>query len=141
MPDLGQARLVSDTGTHDGRCLCGAVTYAVSGPLRPVLDCHCERCRRFTGHHLAATSAKVADVAIEDRTGQLTWFPVPGAEYGFCRTCGGSLFWRAEAWPDVLSICAGTLEPPTGLRTVQAWWVSQASDYFVRADLPELDTE
>ena len=69
------------------------------------------------------------------------WFPVPGAEYGFCRTCGASLFWRADAWPDVLSICAGTLDPPTGLHTVQAWWVSQASDYFVRADLPELDTE
>jgi hypothetical protein len=132
---------VSETGTHVGRCLCGAVTYAVSGPLRPVLDCHCERCRRFTGHHMAATSAQTTDVAIEDPARQLTWFPVPGAEYGFCRTCGGSLFWRAEGWPGVLSICAGTLEPPTGLRTVQAWWVSQASDYFVRADLPELDTE
>jgi hypothetical protein len=117
------------------------VSYVVSGPLRPVLDCHCERCRRFTGHHLAATSTAVADVVIEDPSAQLTWFPVPGAEYGFCRTCGGSLFWRAEAWPDVISICAGTLTPPTGLRTVQAWWVSQASDYFVRPDLPELDTE
>jgi hypothetical protein len=90
---------------------------------------------------MAATSAGVADVAIDDPSTQLTWFPVPGAEYGFCRTCGSSLFWRAEAWPDVLSICAGTLTPPTGLRTVQAWWVSQASDYFVRPDLPELDTE
>jgi hypothetical protein len=117
------------------------VQYAVSGALRPVIDCHCERCRRFTGHHLAATSAATVDVAIADPGRQLTWFGVPGAEYGFCRVCGGSLFWRAEAWPDVLSICAGTLEPPTGLRTVEAWWVSQASDYVMRPDLPERDTE
>lgn len=126
---------------HVGRCLCGAVQYAVSGPLRPVIDCHCERCRRFTGHYLAATSAAVADVTIDDPAQQLTWFPVPGAEYGFCRTCGSSLFWRAESSPDVLSIGAGTLEPPTGLVTSDAIWVSHASDYFTRPDLPEHDTE
>jgi hypothetical protein len=117
------------------------VRYAVTGSLRPVVDCHCERCRRFTGHYLAATSAAVADVAIEDPTDQLSWFPVPGAEYGFCRTCGSSLFWRAESSPDVLSIGAGTLEPPTGLDTTVAIWVSHASDYFVRTDVPEHDTE
>ena len=130
-----------DADENTGQCLCGAVRYAVSGPLRPVIDCHCQRCRRFTGHHMAATSAAAADVEIDDPGQQLTWFPVPEAEYGFCRTCGGSLFWRAAAWPDVISICAGTLEPPTGLRTVEAWWVSQASDYFVRPDLPERETE
>jgi len=90
---------------------------------------------------MAATSAATSDVTIEDPGRELTWFPVPGAEYGFCRTCCASLFWRAEAWPDALSICAGTLEPPTGLHTVEAWWVSQASDYFVRPDLPEHQTE
>ena len=132
---------MSDTRENTGRCLCGAVRYAVTGPLRPVIDCHCERCRRFSGHYLAATSAAVPDVTVEDPSHQLTWFPVPGAEYGFCRTCGGSLFWRGESSPDVLSICAGTLEPPTGLATTEAIWVSHASDYFTRPDLPEHSTE
>jgi len=132
---------VSGTRENTGRCLCGAVRYAVTGPLRPVIDCHCERCRRFSGHYLAATSAAVPDVTVEDPSHQLTWFPVPGAEYGFCRTCGGSLFWRGESSPDVLSICAGTLEPPTGLATTEAIWVSHASDYFTRPDLPEHSTE
>jgi hypothetical protein len=90
---------------------------------------------------MAATSAATSALAIEDPDQRLAWYGVPGAEYGFCRTCGGSLFWRADAWPDVVSICAGTLEPPTGLRTVEAWWVSQASDYFARPDLPERATE
>ena len=83
----------------------------------------------------------MADVGIDDPTRQLTWHPVPGAEYGFCRTCGSSLFWRADSTPTRMSICAGTLEPPTGLHTVEAWWVSQASDYFTRPDLPERLTE
>lgn len=129
----------AQTGT--GRCLCGAVTFSVTGPLRDVLNCYCERCRRFTGHHLAATDADVADVGIDDPATLLTWHAVPGAEYGFCRSCGSSMFWRAEASPTRMSICAGTLDPPTGLRTVEGWWTSQAGDYFVRPDLPERVTE
>jgi hypothetical protein len=138
---LGHARGMTEDARASGRCLCGAVSYAVTGPLRPVIDCHCERCRRFTGHYLAATSATADDVAIDDPDGRLTWFPVPGAEYGFCRACGGSLFWRADSSPHALSIAAGTLGPPTGLATTHALWVSQASDYFTRPDVREFDTE
>jgi hypothetical protein len=126
-----------------GRCLCGAVTYVVTGSLRDVVDCHCHRCRRWTGHHMAATSVRREELVVEDADGLLTWFwPVPEAGYGFCRRCGSSLFWEAAGDEgDWLSICAGTLEPPTGLRTVEAWWVSEASDYLVRPHLPERETE
>ena len=131
--------------THDerarGRCLCGAVAYGVRGELRPVVNCHCARCRRFTGHHMAATSAAVADLEVVDAGGDLTWFSVPGAAYGFCRACGSSLFWRSEEAPEQWSVCAGTLEPPTHRSTVEAWWVSEASDYAERPDLPERATE
>jgi hypothetical protein len=124
-----------------GGCLCGAVTYTVTGRLRDVTNCYCARCRRFTGHHMAATAADAGDVTIEDPATHLTWHPVPGAAYGFCRSCGSSLFWRSDASPAVISICAGSVDPPTGLSTVEAWWASQASDYFRRPDLPERATE
>jgi hypothetical protein len=80
----------------------------------------------------------VGDVEIVDADAQLTWFhPVEEAGYAFCRRCGSSLFWQGRSTPDRLSICAGTLEQPTGLRTVEAWWVSEAGDYHDRADVPE----
>ncbi|MDX6374077.1 MAG: hypothetical protein QOD98_3065, partial [Nocardioidaceae bacterium] len=50
------------------------MTYAVTGRLRDVVNCHCRRCRRFTGHHLAATSADVGNVEIDDVEELLTWF-------------------------------------------------------------------
>ena len=125
-----------------GWCLCGAVSFVVTGPLRNVLNCHCHRCRRFTGHHMAATNAQVDDVAIDDAEALLRWYdPVPEAGYGFCGRCGSSLFWRSSGLPDRISICAGTLEPPTGLRTVEAWWTSEAGDYHDRLPLPERATE
>lgn len=122
-----------------GQCLCGSVTFTVTGPLRDVINCHCHRCRRWTGHHMAATSAAVSDIQV---TGEVSWFhPDEHAAYGFCASCGSSLFWAASDEPHRWSICAGTLDPPTHLRTTQAWWVSEASDYHTRPDLPEHATE
>ena len=124
------------------RCLCGGNTYRTPGPLRDVLDCHCHRCRRFTGHHMAATAAATSDLDVDDRESLLRWYhPVPDAGYAFCGRCGSSLFWRATATPERTAICAGTLDPPTGLTTVRAWWISEASDYHPRPDVPEFDTE
>jgi hypothetical protein len=125
-----------------GRCLCGAVSFQVFGELRDVINCHCHRCRRFTGHHMAATAADVADLTIEDANANLRWFyPVPESGYAFCRECGSSLFWRSGLSTSRISICAGTLDPPTGLTTVQAWWTDEASDYHARPTVPEFATE
>jgi hypothetical protein len=129
-------------GAH-GRCSCGAVSFVAGGPLRDVYNCHCERCRRFTGHHMAATAAAADAVDLRDGDGALAWYtPAPGVHYGFCRRCGSSLFWRTDGDPERLSICAGTLDPPTGLRTTKAWWLIHASDYFTRdGALEEWDRE
>ena len=60
----------------------------------------------------------------------LSWYePAPGVFYGFCRRCGSSLFFRTDVTPDRISVAAGSLDPPTGLETTEAWWVSEASDY------------
>jgi len=90
---------------------------------------------------MAATSAAVADIELEGES-LLGWYhPVEHASYGFCRECGSSLFWRASDQPERWSICAGTLDPPTHLVTTDALWVSEASDYCVRQEVPELETE
>jgi len=117
--------------TKAGRCQCGAVSYSVNGPLRPVVNCHCHRCRRITGHFMAATSALVTDVEVTD-SGALSWYEAAeGVFYGFCSTCGSSLFWKVGNRPERLSICAGTLDPPTGLDTTVSIWMAEVSDYHL----------
>jgi hypothetical protein len=91
---------------------------------------------------MAATAASVADLVIEDEDSDLRWFyPVQEAGYAFCQKCGSSLFWQSRLTPDRISICAGTLDPPTSLKTVQAWWTDEASDYHARPLLKEFGTE
>ncbi len=123
-------------GAHaSGRCLCGAVRYEVRGPLRDVLLCHCVECRRWSGHVFAATAARQEHlVLLEDRG--LRWVASPESESearrGFCAECGSSLFWDAPA-RDTVGIAAGTLDEPTGLRTLGHVYVTQVGDYY---DLP-----
>lgn len=117
--------------TREGGCLCGAVRYAGRGPLREILVCHCIECRRWAGRAWAATAARVADLEISE-SGDLRWLPSPlsehGAERGFCARCGGSLFWRVPGG-DRVSISAGTLDDPSGLRVAAHIWVEQGADW------------
>lgn len=111
-----------------GRCLCEKVRYTVEGEARDVINCHCSRCRRSTGHFMAATRAAVDEVTITGDS--LKWYqPVDGTYYGFCGDCGSTLFWRADRTKESISIAAGTLTPPTGLKTTKAIYLDYGSDY------------
>jgi hypothetical protein len=128
----GDTVLMDELTTRRGRCACGAVQYETTGVLRDVVNCHCARCRRFTGHHMAA--AAVAANRLRLLTSEtLRWYqPVESVHYGFCGRCGSSLFWKTDATSSTVSIAAGSLDQPTGLRTTTAWWVSEAADYHER---------
>ena len=120
-------------GTHpSGHCLCGAVRYEVRGPLRDVLLCHCVECRRWSGHVFAATAAQREHLVLLQQS-ELRWIASPESESdarrGFCGQCGSSLFWDAPA-RDTVSIAAGTLDGPTGLRVLGHVYVTQAGDYY-----------
>ena len=41
-----------------GACLCGAVAFEITGPLRPVIACHCHQCRKQTGTYMSSTAVK-----------------------------------------------------------------------------------
>ena len=78
---------------------------------------------------MAATQAETSQVA-KAGADDITWYsPDPTVNYGFCRTCGSSLFWRAANRPTYLSITAGSLDQPTGLTTTAAWWATEHGDY------------
>ena len=122
--------------TASGGCLCGAVRYQVRGQLRNVLSCHCEECRRWHGH-FAAYTAVLRDELVLAETMPLRWIDSPASDHdarrGFCGNCGSSLFWDAPG-RETISIAAGTLDQPTGLRTVGHVYASAAADYY---ELPD----
>jgi hypothetical protein len=111
----------------EAQCMCGAVQFAIDGPVRNVIVCHCSICRRLHGGAAAYSNCRAADLDIR-RGDALRWFAVNRAEYGFCSECGSRLFWR-RAPVETVSFNAACLPAPTGLRTTHHIWVGSAGDY------------
>ncbi len=125
----GKNNPVQDGSTRTGGCLCGAVRYALSGELRDVVNCHCGQCQRFHGYLGAYTAVARSGFELT-KDGGLRWYrSSDGASRGFCAECGSSLFWERTGAPTV-SISAGSLDRPTGLRTVRHVFVADKADYY-----------
>jgi len=129
--------MTGDSAVKNGSCLCGAVTYEITGPLQAVVGCHCSQCRKTTGHYLASTSARHKYFRLVRHLG-LKWYHASDfARRGFCRECGTTLFWEAHD-DDKISIAAGTLDGSTGLKTAAHIFVADKGDYYELADgLPQ----
>ena len=125
------------TGSKTGTCECGAIRYAITGPLRRVVYCHCGQCRRTSGHYVAATACATEHLVLQNEEG-LRWYRSSTfAQRGFCKTCGSSLFWRPDHG-EYVAIMAGTLDVPTGLVSREHIHLDDASDYYTVTDgLPQ----
>jgi hypothetical protein len=78
-----------------GSCICGSVSYEITGEPRAFYHCHCRRCRKASGTGHASNVILNLDTvkwtAGEDLIGK---YKVPGAKrFGtvFCTHCGSPL--------------------------------------------------
>ncbi|MBL4906537.1 MAG: GFA family protein [Sneathiella sp.] len=121
--------MTDETTITTGGCLCGAVRYQVSGPLRDVVNCYCSMCQKLHGSFGAHSKALKKDITlIEDRG--LKWYRTSSvAQRGFCGECGSSLFWKPDAL-EATGILAGSLDQPTGLATLGHIFVGEKADFY-----------
>ncbi|WP_444914482.1 GFA family protein [Microbulbifer sp. TRSA007] len=112
-----------------GGCLCGAVRYEVKGPLRNVVNCHCSMCQKLHGSFGPHTKARKVNIKITKDDG-LAWYKTSEvARRGFCQQCGSSLFWEPFNL-DATGIIAGSLDGPTGLKTMGHIFTGEKSDFY-----------
>jgi hypothetical protein len=125
---------------HKGSCLCGAVTFEVTGDLPPPDACHCTLCRRWTGHFLASTDVPRDALTIRGSE-KLTWFQSSEkVRRGFCSMCGASLFFDPldQTKHNWIGVSMGAFELPTGTRLAVHIFVANKGDYYDIADgLPQ----
>ncbi len=95
---------------------------------------------------MAATAVDTDALRIDgDR---LRWFSPdddPNVAYGFCARCGSSMFHRsgvADRTNQYTSICAGSIDGPSGLHTSAVWHAATAADHVrLDPDVPTFPTE
>lgn len=127
-----------------GSCLCGAVTYEITGDAGQFWHCHCARCRKATGTgHASNIIMKPDTVDWTSGNDRLRYFKVPDAKRFatvFCSVCG-SLMPRVAQDLSVAVIPAGSLDNDPGIRPEgRIFQGSRAPWSCSGADLPCFDS-
>ena len=117
--------------TQTGRCLCGDVTYELSGDLIATAVCHCDHCQRQGG-----SAFSVNLIAHESQLtvrGELKTYDERG-ELGdqvyvrrrFCPSCGSPIVSELALSNGIIAVKAGTLDDKSAVRpTLEAWCVDR----------------
>lgn len=119
----------SEAGLRKGHCACRAVSYEARGPFRPVSYCHCESCRRQSGHYVSATAVAARNLTITGAENLSEWHATQDAVRRFCRICGSLLFWQGTG-SDSVSIMTGSMDLPTGMKADRHIYVAEKGDYY-----------
>lgn len=121
--------MTEEAREYKGSCLCGGVRYTAVGPIDDVVACHCRQCQKTSGFHVAMTRLPLQNFRL-DKSETLKWYQSSNeAERGFCTRCGGNLFWKPTG-KNLISITAGTLDQPTGLKLRENIFTEFAGDYY-----------
>ena len=99
---------------HKGSCLCGAVEYEITGPLGPIVYCHCSRCRKASGSAFNAI-APVPAAKFRILKGQeylKDFRNSAGVSRLFCGSCGSPIVGRRDSAPETVRVRIGTLDTP-----------------------------
>lgn len=127
--------------TTTGRCLCGKISYEITGDLIATAVCHCEHCQRQSGGAFSVNlvvhesqlevSGDLSTYEDRGRTGDAVY-----VHRRFCSDCGSPIYSRLMEPEGVLAVKAGTLDDTSDVRpTVEAWCVEKQP----WVDLPGMD--
>ncbi len=114
-----------------GRCLCGAVTFELSGDLIATAVCHCRHCQRQSGGAFSVNL--VAHESQLTLHGELTTYEERGENNDdvyvrrrFCGACGSPIVSELAKSAGVVAVKAGALDDTsTVLPNVEVWCVDR----------------
>ncbi len=124
---------------HRGSCLCGAVTFEVTGDLPQPSACHCVACRKHSGHFEASVDIPADTLTISGEA-HVRWYQSSEkVRRGFCDICGSTLFWD-PVFRDWTAVAMGAFDTQTQTKLAMHIFVSEKGDYYDIADgLPQND--
>lgn len=120
-----------------GSCLCGKVTFLVSGAVRESSNCHCSQCRKAYGTAFGSI-AVCRQEGFEYVTGTeliSSYMQTPDVTRRFCSNCGSNLPIREDGDPFV-RIPAGLLDDDPGFKSSEHIYVGGRNRLDARIKLP-----
>jgi hypothetical protein len=129
-----------------GSCLCGTVSFEITGAIRNARFCHCRNCRKFSGTAYAAWGLiQTAQLIVAPLQNGVTKFNSGGGLRVFCNSCGSPLWYEPANLPQYRGIPLGAIDDgsvPTP--EMHVWtkskvpWVSIPDDVPAHESHPKL---
>ena len=123
-----------------GKCLCGAVHYAVADEFTYAMNCHCSQCRRTTGSAFKPMAGIERDkLVVTEGQDKLLIHGHERCNNTLCRLCGSLLYSvvRDGAW---VHIAMGTLVDEPAIRPTHHIFVGSKAPWFtITDDLPQYE--
>lgn len=119
--------------SHTGSCVCGAVRFTITTPIKETGACHCGMCRKWSGGVFMSVAVPPDGMALEGAENLSTYSSSPWAERVFCKTCGGNLFYRVTAEGPMqgeMHVGLGTLDDPTGIPFTGEIYIDRKPDVY-----------
>ena len=121
-----------------GKCLCGAVQYAVKDEFVYALNCHCSNCRRATGSAFKSFAGIEREkLSITEGRDNLLIFGEENAHDVRCKKCGSFLYSLVREGAFV-HVTMGTLVDTPRIRPTAHIFVGSKAPWFTITDhLPQ----
>lgn len=116
------------TTVLEGACLCGSITYKVSGEPQRFLHCHCSRCRRASGTGHASNVIIEGKLEFASGADLLKRYKVPEAERFsnvFCSNCGAPMPREIKGTSRVVIPAGSLLTDPGIVPLARIFWDSR----------------
>ncbi|MER9976209.1 GFA family protein [Mesorhizobium sp. M0085] len=121
-----------------GKCLCGAVRYAVADAFVYAANCHCSNCRRTTGSAFKPFAGIERDrLSLARGEDNLMIFGDDTGHDAHCKTCG-SLLYSVVRDGAFVHVAMGSLVDEPTIRPTQHIFVGSKAKWFtITDDLPQ----
>ena len=116
--------------TFSGSCLCGNVTFEITGEFTSFYLCHCRRCRKDSGSaHAANLFSNTARLTWLSGKENITAFTLPETRHSksFCAICGSAL--PIQLNERLLQVPAGSLDSDVPLQPTAHIFLSDKANW------------
>ncbi len=121
-----------------GSCLCGNVSYKVSGKVGEIVHCHCKTCRKAHGSAFSSVAAVTESEFHLEGANYLNYFESSkGKKRYFCSICGTQVYAKKEGVPHIVLRLGSLDNDPCSSEKKHIWVSQKASWYSINSKLQE----
>jgi len=126
---------------YKGSCLCGAVTYEISGTIEDIVFCHCSLCRKAQGTAFATNGlVNENEFFLHGEENLSAYESAPSNIKYFCSKCGSPIMNKSKKRPAKVRIRLGSIEGDIKEKPSAHIFASSKANWdHILDDIPQYD--